>query len=282
MGGAPQRAEDGPGVTVLAVAGAVVLVIFAAAFFVLPEQVVDSRQVPATVDERAKLELQAGTERDKLRNDVRAAALQGLGVLIVALGAYFTLRQIRLSRSVHQTDAFSSAIGHLQSPDLVARLGGIRALERLAKASRFDHESVVEVLSAFVHERAPAGGAALAGSERTAVQAAARALGRLDRRRDAEDERLDLTKTNLAGLNLANARLQNANLHDADLRGTRLFGAQLEDALLSGADLRGAALYGARCRGASFEEAHLEGADLAGAVDLDPAMAHCGPGIGPH
>ncbi|HEX8083431.1 MAG TPA: pentapeptide repeat-containing protein [Solirubrobacteraceae bacterium] len=258
--------------------GLVIAGLFAAAFFVLPPTMVDTPEVPPTVadKERGKLELQATSQRDKLRNDVRTAALQGLAGLLVAMGAYLTVRQIRLSRHVHQTETFTSAIGHLREEELISRLGGIRALERLAASSRFDHDSATQMLTVFVRDVAAAGRTASA-ADREAVEAAMIALGRLNSGRSKDASRLNLAHTDLHGLILNETDLRRANFTGAILRGAQLFDADLRDGLFVGADLRTAALAGAKCAGANFEEAHLEGADTGAAKALDLRLAHCHP-----
>jgi hypothetical protein len=50
------------------------------------------------------------------------------------------------------TERYTKAIEQLGSDKLDVRLGGIYALERIAKDSKRDHPTVVEVLSAFVRE----------------------------------------------------------------------------------------------------------------------------------
>src|SRR5688572_26120809 len=69
------------------------VLLFLGAYFVLPQQLVADRVVPGDVNltavDRAKLELQAQNDEDKLRNDVRTTAVQGLGGIVLLLGSYF-------------------------------------------------------------------------------------------------------------------------------------------------------------------------------------------------
>src|SRR4051812_16738499 len=82
------------------IAALAVALLFVGAFFVLPPRMIQSRKIPTSITgtNRAKLELQAQSDRDKLRNDVRGTAVQALGGFVLALGAYLTLRQFRLTR----------------------------------------------------------------------------------------------------------------------------------------------------------------------------------------
>jgi uncharacterized protein YjbI with pentapeptide repeats len=265
----------------LAAAG---VVLFLAAYFLLPPLLVGPRKVDTTglmPADRVRSQLQARADEDKARNDVRTTAIQGLGGLVVVIGSYLTLRTLKLSRDVHVTDTFSTAITNLQAPDLVGRRGGIHALERVARMSRYDHAAVVEVLTAFVRAHAPKG-VARSALDRASVQAAMTTLGRLDRARDPKGTHLDLTNTDLSRLVLNQAQLQRANFTGADLQNAQLFDAHLEEAKFVRADLRGAALARARCAGAEFELAHLDGADTEEAISLDSSRAHCGGARGAH
>ena len=50
------------------------------------------------------------------------------------------------------TDRYTKAIEQLGSDKLDVRIGGIYALERIARDSARDHPTVIEVLAAFVRE----------------------------------------------------------------------------------------------------------------------------------
>jgi hypothetical protein len=78
-----------------------------------------------------------------------------LGAGVVAAGALlFTGRSFLLSREGQVTDRYTKAIEQLGSDKLDVRIGGIYALERIARDSRDDHPQVVEVLTAYVREHA--------------------------------------------------------------------------------------------------------------------------------
>ena len=120
-----------------------------------------------------------------------------------------------------------------EKPDV--RIGGIYALERVARDSARDHPTIVEVLTAFVREHSheqgqPSGpgGQEQARPARADIQAAAAVIGRRDRRRDIQ--RIDLARANLARANLALAHLTGADLTRADLSSTQLTVAHLADA----------------------------------------------------
>lgn len=192
-------------------------------------------------------------ERAMLVNEYRKTLAQVIGgvfVIVGALsGAIFTWTQILVARDGQFTHRFTEAIRQLGDATSVAvRLGGIYALERLARDSAKDHWAIVETLSAFVRENATK----RTEAPRTDIVAA---LTVLARRRD-EPGPVDLVGAHLEGV-----CLQDAYLNDADLRGAYFDAADLEGAHLEAADLRGAHLEGADLRGA-----HLTGAVLVDAT----------------
>ncbi|MFE4714829.1 pentapeptide repeat-containing protein, partial [Paenibacillus sp. NPDC056722] len=206
-----------------------------------------------------------------------------------------TQDQYKLSEQGQVTDRFTKATEQLGSDKLDVRLGGIYALERLARDSPVDHPTVVEVLSALVRTHTPAPTTCSRPSGTSPdlpadIHAAITVIGRRDITLDrnlADLSKSCLHSVNLTGeklihTDLSDANLSNANLHDADLTGallfrTKLVGANLTyvnltsasltdvdltDARLDSAKLAGAFLLGGNLGGASLFEANLAGADL--------------------
>jgi hypothetical protein len=98
----------------------------------------------------------------KAQNEVRTTLLQGLGGVVLLVGAYFTYRQLANSREQLQitqqgqiTERFIRAIDQLGHASLDVRLGGIYALERIARDSPADRNTIGEVLTAFIRSHAP-------------------------------------------------------------------------------------------------------------------------------
>jgi hypothetical protein len=218
---------------------------FVFVFFLLPPLLVPS-DVGATEAERVKL-----------RNDVRSAGTQFLGGLALVAGLLFTARTLRLNREGQLTDRFSKAIDQLGDEKLDVRLGGIYALERIARDSKRDHGPVMEVLTACVRrykrrdwkpeERAPYD-----------VQAVVTVLG------EGQSRTIRPTSSSIsAGADLRGLRItgdfSGAVLAGADLTGTRFFEANLEHAFLIG--MKG----GAAFRSTSLANAVLLRADFRGA-----------------
>ncbi len=79
---------------------------------------------------------------------------------VVLAGLYFTAQTLRIGQEtlrVNQegqiTERFTKAIEQLGSSKLEVRIGGIYALERIARDSARDHGPIMSVLTAFVRER---------------------------------------------------------------------------------------------------------------------------------
>ena len=195
------------------------------------------------------------------------------------------------------TERFSKGVEMLGDEKLEVRLGGIYALERIARDSQPDHWTVMEVLTAFIREypnrkvsdQTLAHEAAKTPSDTTQppqadsyvsratiedkkipteIQAALMVIGR---RKWVDEEtphqRLDLRKAALKGaelpqMNFLNVELIEANLTEANLTGINLTGANLTGAKLSEANLTGAKLAKADLRRAILARTNLSEANL--------------------
>jgi uncharacterized protein YjbI with pentapeptide repeats len=229
-------------------------------------------------------------DRLKAITDTRTALLAGL----IGVGALLTFwlnsrmyritaRTLEVTEQGHITERYTKAIEQLSQAELAMRLGGIYALERIAKDSERDHPTVVEVLSAFVREEsrkqgatgvrrdigqgaakndttAPESESETAARPGTDIQAALAVLGRLPRR--PEIARADFSEAQLSGARLDRANLSGAELYRANLSGARLDGANLFGARLRGANLSAAKLHGANLSAAKLDSADLSRAEL--------------------
>jgi hypothetical protein len=236
----------------------------------------------------------------KAQNEVRTTLLQGVAGLVLLVGAYFTWRQLHTAREGQITERYTRAIDQLGHGELDVRLGGIYALERIARDSPADRRTIAEVLSAFIRTHAPWPPRLPGQYKETAsidqvpslplrapdVQAALTVLGHGEFERlvehvprldliGADLRRANLFKANLQQATLANgsvqeANLNEANLHEAYFEETNLQGASLHDANLQGAylgyaNLQGAILHGANLQEAILHSTNLQKADLRGA-----------------
>ena len=95
------------------------------------------------------------TARDAARGRflTLGAGLFAAGALVfTALNFTLSRRTFELTEQGQVTDRFTKAIEQLGADKLDVRLGGIYALERVARDSAEDHPTVMEVLAAFIRE----------------------------------------------------------------------------------------------------------------------------------
>ncbi len=241
---------------------------------------------------QSRIQLQQG--QSQLANNARSTGLQGLAGLLLVIGAIATWRQVHISREGQITERFTRAVDQLGNQNVDVHVGGIYALERIAKDSESDRNSIQFLLGAFIRNHANWPPDAADGPHHPTptvddrlprlrvrapdVQVAMSVLGRRPRSRDDRPlnlPRVDLRRASLSGIlldgvlfqesNLARAELNNARLRRADLTAADLREASLEGSYLTGANLTGAYLQGADLRGADLTGAILDGTVLTGA-----------------
>lgn len=193
--------------------------------------------------------------------------MSGVAVLTGLLFAWQQLdntsENLQVSQQGQITDRFSRAVEQLGSTDPTIRIGGIYALDRIARDSERDHRPAMEVLAAFIRGPDDAGvetGATPVASTLGEIEARAAfgVIARRDPARDGPGGCINLLRARLAGISLVGAALPNLCLREADLTNANLARADLDDVFLQEANLSGA----------NFDEAELVAADLRGAVCL--------------
>jgi hypothetical protein len=204
----------------------------------------------------------------------------------VVLWSVFAANQAQygLSEQTQVTERFSKAIEALGSDKTDVRIGGIYLLERLHRDSVADRAAILDMLSAYVRDHAPAPPTALidapapdqagvhcSGDPKVGVaidiQAAVTVIAR--RETTPEEHPIDLSHTCLDYANLAGIKL-----HGADLRGSDLTHAIFDltyvppfeplagTADFSGANLDNATLAYMHTGNATFRSAAMYAADL--------------------
>jgi hypothetical protein len=202
---------------------------------------------------QAETAVRRNRERDRFEteNAARGTLAQAWSGLFVVIGLAFAWRQLEdtrrdqinqetLNREGLITGRFTAAVGQRGDNKLQVRLGGVYALERIARDSKEGTAAVMEVLTAFVRQRAPwpipPGMATLnpvdAGGVLRPFEDVEAVLTVINRGRWAEqwasgEERFPLGCLDLSGTNLHGARfggsgrislcLQDANPLDAHL-----------------------------------------------------------------
>lgn len=201
-------------------------------------------------------------------------AAGAIGIPLLAIRTFAANRsakaadaQAKTAEQGHITDRFTKAIEQLGSDKMAVRLGAIYGLERISKDSPRDHWTIMETLTAFVRENAPAPvpqylvnylvevGVVEGRSQKlpleppkqrlrqpTDIQAILTVLGRRGekarKKEAAAGRRLGLWVTDLRGAFLNGAHLEDADLYGADLRLASLRNADLHNAYLHKANLQ--------------------------------------------
>lgn len=199
------------------------------------------------------------------RKDLLGTLATFLAGSLALLGIYPAWRTFRINQEGQITTRFTQAVEQLGNEKREVRLGGIYALERIARDSDKDYQQIIEVLAAYVRENAPQTHIVprLFGDRKRVPPARIRdarrprgialpkedvqaVLNVLQRRRFAhgngESFQINLSRTELQGADIGEIHLEGALLFDTDLSRADLRGADLRGANLTGADLRKADL----------------------------------------
>jgi hypothetical protein len=247
--------------------------------------------------------------RVKLQNDVRTTLLQGVGGLVVLLGAYLTWRQIdlsrrqlqhtleannaglELSRRTHVTEQFSRATDQLGHDRPGARIAAIYTLEQIAATDMTLRRAIHELLAAYVRSEAPwthhdpvtltavepdpASTPATLPVLKVRIPDVHTAMQVLARRPDDAEEIIDLQGgVDLRGVQLNGTNLRRVNLGRGALIGAELVGINLSHAFLRRVSFRRAWLISADLTGSNLCDADFRQADLTGANLTDADLTN--------
>jgi hypothetical protein len=220
-------------------------------------------------------------EKLKLENDARKTIAQIVGGIIILSGLLFTYSTYRLNvekqnldREGQITDRFTTAVSQLGDEEIAVRLGGLYALERIAKDSPRDRWPIMEIISSYVREKSPRNMSVKPAPKtdlkkqnnstydkkleyrkiKTDVQTALSIVGR-GTEQDKFDNRLDLSESNLDGVDLTNAKFTNTDFYGSEFKRAQLISANLDKSNLDFTDFSGAVLV----------KANLDYSDLCGA-----------------
>lgn len=145
--------------------------------------------------------------RSKLSWDRFVIALPGLAATIAlfftAESLDATRSQLGLAEQGQVADRFKNAMEQLGAKEAPTRLGGIYGLERLMLDSPRDFATIVQVLSAYVRERAPVSSCEQHEAPATDIQAAITVLARRGEPPEKMQYPIDLRNTCLRGIDFS-------------------------------------------------------------------------------
>ena len=223
---------------------------------------------PSTVAPIQSSPAQLTEARASALTGARQAVLLTIGGLVALVTLWLSYARHRreresaeLDKDSNRTDRYTQAIEQLGSDKPSIVLGGIYALERLARDSLSDRQTVANVLAGYLRDTSPT--SEQDGPLSTVAAAAVSVVAQMQGWGTALH--LDLTGVNMSGAQIPGARFEGAMLNAAHLDGADLVGATFTGAHLKNAHLKGAFLKGALLDQAILIEAHLNGARAPGA-----------------
>lgn len=204
----------------------------------------------------------------------QATLAQILGGAVIIVGLYFTYQNtktaqdtLRVTEEGKLTDRFSKAIELIGEGKAETSIGGIYALEQLAKDSAAHHWTVMEVLTSYIRRHSPLYPADNAPEASTSVtpdvQAAIDVIGRRHHSgREHGQQVIDLTEASLRSANLSSGIFRKAVCKHVDFYRANLKSADFRKADLSMARLSSANVKSANFIGANLAYANLDETDL--------------------
>jgi uncharacterized protein YjbI with pentapeptide repeats len=258
------------------------LVLFLLAILIIPKIYVQSLQKYSdnSFDQRK--------EKLKLEDDTRKTAAQIIGGVLVIGSLIFTYNTLRLQQDTYRlqqegqfTDRFTKAITQIGDEKLEVRLGGLFALERVAKDSPKDHPAIMEVLSAYVREKSKAqkekytkeqieqkksdetieNSFSLVSPD-TDIRIAINLINRRNFSNDPADFKFDFIEANFRHTLLNNAKFTETNFSLADLLYTDFTSSNLSKCGFSFANLKFTNFSKANLTEAVFQFTKISGANF--------------------
>jgi uncharacterized protein YjbI with pentapeptide repeats len=192
-------------------------------------------------------------------------------LIIKIIPLIWDFKQKLINNQINNRDnnQLMNIINQLDSSSIETSLSAINDLENLAQVTEY-HWLIMNMLTNWIRKKTTN----LSPQEvsinytvniQPVIQAAMTVIAKRDVKKDPENQQLDLSFTNLKGLNLVNAKLENSNLYQANLSQANLANANLSGSILSAANLSGANLNYVNLSGAILSAANLSGSNLTGA-----------------
>lgn len=200
-------------------------------------------------------------------------------VLVAVAAMLYTNNANRTQNQLNEqgqiTQRFATAVEQLGRPGpegIDVRLGAIYALQRIMRDSVADHYAVVDILAAFVRVHAVPIETTSTSRFPVDIQAAVNVIIRRDRSRERPPIIVDLSRTQLNGVDLSGEIIDNIDFSGADLREANLIHANLNRVNMADVDLRGANMYRLWVRADVGEGSDLSRADLRNACLMNAVL----------
>jgi hypothetical protein len=231
-------------------------------------------------------------------NNVRSTLINGIGGALVLVGIFFTWQQLRVDKEGDITDRFTNAVEQLGNESSDVRLGGVYALERMARDSEKDRKQIAEILASYITAHSPwplpqedngnnpdsATKSAKGSSSNTGTTRPTTSDEDASLAERAPDIQAALTVLGRNGyfsrvtnpLLVQNVNVRHADMFELDFWGAYFGGSNFTGAILIGTRLDEARLFSVQFDNAnlfhtSFDGAKLCGADFSTAENLDEA-----------
>jgi hypothetical protein len=232
----------------------------------------------------------ADADRRKLQLEVIKVAAELLGsafflvTLVVGWGQLKnTQDQLEVAREGQVTERFTRAVDQIGSAEVTVRVGGIYALEGVARDSPVNRPAVLDVLASFLRERSPVTVPVSERDWRAArglrppadIQAAATVIGRRNTEGEANTDqpcdelggpnfpcKLSLEDVDFSGLTLTSMDFGQMSFRGSVFNSTNLAFTSFASSDLAFTDLRGANLRLADLTDARLQASELESANL--------------------
>jgi hypothetical protein len=232
-------------------------------------------------------------------NEARRTIATVAGGVAILIGFYTAQQQLSVQQQVQFTERYTKAIDQIASADnegkprLAVRVGGLYVLEQIMDSSQAQHDSIIEVLCAYIRDNSVQDLLKPPGGIRNDIRVALTILGRRNRDLEISTERkrgfrllkalvedrhfldvftvehlqprLDLSNSDLSRADLSHLILPNADFSNTKLQNCTALFANLDGVNFTGSDLSNC-LMASSMDGADFSGSNLQGTVLSGKI----------------
>jgi Pentapeptide repeats (8 copies) len=171
--------------------------------------------------------------------ELRRVFVEAVVAFLLLIGAIVAFNEYRTTKERQDSERFAQIVELLGSPDITIKIGAVYGLEGVARSDKSYYPIADDTLSALIRSRVPYGERTTTpkpSGERVdpVVQAAIRVLGRVPHR---PDRNLDLSRSDLHGIDFLGGDFRDTSFAKSNLHKTKTDGADFR-----GADFTNAAV----------------------------------------